>query len=89
MGGTRILKKTYFNGRNFRGKIFSCFPGHEKKIVKINFSKKRFRHLSGNKFPRKKNLIFIIHIFIQIFGPKLALDGNIYEQTCEDPKIFH
>ena len=57
MGGTRILKKTYFNGRNFRGKIFSCFPGHEKKIVKINFSKKRFRHLSGNKFPRKKNLI--------------------------------
>ena len=57
MGVTRILKKTYFNGRNFRGKIFSCFPGHEKKIVKINFSKKRFRHRPGNKFPQKKNLI--------------------------------
>ena len=29
------------------------------------------------------------YIFIQIFGPKLSLDGNIHGQTCEDPKIFH
>ena len=55
MGGTRILKKTYFNGRIFRGKIFSCFRNI--KSLKLISRKKRFRHLPGNKFPRKKNLI--------------------------------